>query len=143
MECSPDHKYTSHPGTRVLRIEGRVVQGLGEGGFYVEKYVEEFEKTLGFKPFPGTLNIEVLNGDPALHECRGVEVKPPSPGYGPVIAYPACLNSEKVFVIKPLMTKHSSRVIEAISPFNLRKVLGLKNGDIVEVTIFCGEDQAI
>lgn len=143
MECSPKHEATPEAHKMVLRIKGRVVPGLGEGGFYVEKYAEEFEKALGFKPFPGTLNIEITNSALPLHECKGVEVKPPAPGYGSVVAYEACLNSVKVYIIKPLMTKHSSQVIEVISPIKLREVLGLKNGDVVEIRIFCEKYQAI
>jgi riboflavin kinase len=141
MECSSKDETAFQPGIRVLRIRGRVSQGLGEGGFYVEKYAEEFGRTLGFKPFPGTLNIEILNGVLSLHECKGIEIKPPSPSYGLVLAYPACLNGEKVFIIKPLLTRHSSQIIEIISSFKLREVLGLKNGDVVEVRVFCREDR--
>ncbi|NQV09456.1 DUF120 domain-containing protein, partial [Candidatus Woesearchaeota archaeon] len=45
-----------------VSLKGKVVEGIGEGKYYVKIYSKKFEHNLGFKPFLGTLNIEV---DPA------------------------------------------------------------------------------
>ena len=42
-----------------MEIKGVVVSGVGEGKWYVEKYLPYFEQTLGFTCFPGTLNMKV------------------------------------------------------------------------------------
>ena len=39
-------------------IKGKIQSGIGEGGYYVSKYQEQFQKQLGFKAFPGTLNVK-------------------------------------------------------------------------------------
>lgn len=39
---------------------GEVVSGLGEGAYYVRQYEPLIEEYLGFKPFPGTLNVKIL-----------------------------------------------------------------------------------
>lgn len=42
-------------------IVGEVVSGLGEGAYYVRQYEPPLiEEYLGFKPFPGTLNVKIL-----------------------------------------------------------------------------------
>ena len=43
------------------RLKGKVMQGLGEGAYYVciPQYKKEFEKLLGKKIFCGTLNLVV------------------------------------------------------------------------------------
>lgn len=127
--------------SKVIKVRGRVTRGLGEGGFYVAKYMGEFEKALGFKPFQGTLNIELVNPVEDLSECRGVFIRPPTPDYAPVLAYKALVNNEvEVFIVKPFKTRHGSRIIEIISKHKLRDVLGLKDGDIIEVSILCNSN---
>jgi len=42
-------------------FKGKVTSGLGEGKYYTEqkKYTKQFQEQLGFKPYPGTLNVEI------------------------------------------------------------------------------------
>ena len=44
-----------------MKIEGEIVSGLGKGSYFLsqEFYTKEFEKNLGFIPYPGTLNVIV------------------------------------------------------------------------------------
>ena len=44
-----------------MKLEGEVTSGLGKGKYYMSKqvYQEEFDDKLGFRPFPGTLNLKV------------------------------------------------------------------------------------
>ncbi|MEA2071078.1 MAG: DUF120 domain-containing protein, partial [Asgard group archaeon] len=51
--------------TRSTQFYGEVESGLGEGAWYIsqEEYTEQFQEILGFKPFPGTLNLRIYNVD--------------------------------------------------------------------------------
>lgn len=125
---------------KVVKIRGRITRGLGEGAFYVAKYMDEFERVLGFKPFQGTLNIELVEALEDMSRCRGVVVNPPTPEHAPVLAYRAFIgDGVDVFVVKPFKTKHDSKIIEIVSKHRLRDLLGLKDGDIVEVSIICND----
>ena len=44
-----------------MKIDGEVATGLGKGSYFLsqEFYTKEFEKNLGFIPYPGTLNVMV------------------------------------------------------------------------------------
>ena len=44
-----------------MKIDGEVTTGLGKAAYFLsqEFYTNEFEKNLGFIPYPGTLNIIV------------------------------------------------------------------------------------
>ncbi|MBN2066553.1 MAG: DUF120 domain-containing protein, partial [Candidatus Thermoplasmatota archaeon] len=47
--------------TDKIQFKGHLVSGMGEGRYYTEQqgYVEQFQNKLGFKPHPGTLNVEI------------------------------------------------------------------------------------
>lgn len=48
-------------------FEGLLKSGLGEGAYYIKhpKYLKQFEEKLGFKPYFGTLNVQL---DPTVYE---------------------------------------------------------------------------
>ena len=43
------------------RIRGRVVSGLGNFGFWIERLNSFYERKTGMRLYPGTLNIELPN----------------------------------------------------------------------------------
>ncbi|HEC94386.1 MAG TPA: DUF120 domain-containing protein [Thermoplasmatales archaeon] len=132
-----------------LYIAGTVFSGMGEGRYYtsLEKYVKQFMEKLGFKPVPGTLNIEVepveLSKLHLLRSYRGITIKPFSTtdrSFGAVTCYPARIKDVECAAIQPRRT-HYSNVLEVIAPVNLRKTLGLSDGDKVEVSIILGKGE--
>lgn len=118
---------------------GRVVSGFGEGGKYVEIYMDVIEKVLGIKPYPGTLNVEILIGNPEIlyGKLKPVIISPPGPGYGEVYAYKARLNGIVVFLVRPAKTRHDIKIVEVISDKYIRGLLNLRDGDqvIIEVDV--------
>ncbi|MEM4238834.1 MAG: DUF120 domain-containing protein, partial [Nitrososphaerota archaeon] len=46
-------------------LEGRVFSGMGEGAYYISLpwYRDQIRKKLGFDPYPGTLNVNLLSWD--------------------------------------------------------------------------------
>lgn len=131
---------------RYVEVEALVERGLGEGAYYVSIYSPSFERALGFKPYPGTLNARVYGASSSLRDCLDsgghVLVEPPvgSRGLKPVLVYRAELVGEpraRVYLVKPLASKHGDDVIELISNTYLREALGLRDGDVVRVRVYC------
>ncbi|NPA97952.1 MAG: CTP-dependent riboflavin kinase [Crenarchaeota archaeon] len=118
-------------------VKGVVVSGLGEGRKYVTLYAEEFRKSIGIIPYPGTLNIKLEKPlDDVLSRHKHIIVEPPSKEFYPVLLYCAELRGRKVYLVRPLKTRHGNKIAEIISDKYLRKELGLKDGDevILEIT---------
>lgn len=128
-----------------IRLVGRVVSGLGEGAFYISLngYRKAIEQRLGFTAYPGTLNVKL---DPQylpyrryLDELPGVMVPGFSNGlrtYGSVKAFKARVNGVEGAVVMPERTHHPTDTVEVIAPVRLRDVLGVKDGDIVEIEVY-------
>ena len=133
------------PDTLVFR--GQVFTGFREGGFYVslKGYSKHFRSTLGFVPFPGTLNLRL--DDPVqieqrgrLAALRGIEVPGFDDGkrtYGPVWCFRARVEGRYPAAVLAIeRTHYDNTVLEVISPTNLRRTLGLNDGDECTVTAF-------
>jgi riboflavin kinase len=129
---------------RSIMLRGRIFTGLGEGAYYVrlEGYRKQFRKKLGFDPFPGTLNMQLLtdadvNEFQLLKATIGIEIHGFENGgrsFGPVTCYPAIVNDkQKAAILLIERTHHHPNVIELIAPQNLREQLGLKDDDVLKV----------
>ena len=128
----------------VIRLVGNVVSGLGEGGFYMslDGYVKQFIEKLGFKPYPGTLNIrlkpEYIRYRLYLDALPGIYIEGFSNGvrtYGSVKCFKASIQGLPGAILLIERTHHGPDTIEIISPYRLRYELGLKDGDEVEVLV--------
>ena len=66
-----------------LTITGKIVSGVRQGAFFTQLdwFQEQCAEKLGFKPYPGTLNIEIsVKNTPqieALEKEKGIEFIPP------------------------------------------------------------------
>ncbi len=126
-------------------IIGEVVSGLGEGAYYVRQYSERFEEYLGFKPYPGTLNVKVLF--PRTIFDALCNVKPIIiPGFikdgrsfGDVRAYPILIDDVEGAVVMPSRTVHPPGIAEVISPVCIRETLKVNDGDKIILRAHGGE----
>ncbi len=128
--------------TIVLR--GIVVTGFGEGSYYIslEGYRRQFISKLGFDPYPGTLNIKLLDQYMKyrlyLERVPGVRIEGFSNGsrtYGSVKAFKCTIGDIPCGVLLIERTSHGPEVIEVVAPVKLRDRLGLKDGDDVTINI--------
>ena len=131
------------PRPRLIELKGRVVSGLGEGKYYVsqEGYRRQFKRELGFDSYPGTLDIKL---DRASLESRAILEGAPGKliegfttserSFGQVKCFPATLANIEAALVMPARTHHVDTV-ELIAPVNLRRRLGLKDGDTVRVEV--------
>lgn len=130
-----------------LKFVGKVFAGLGEGAYYIglEGYRTQFQKALGFDPYPGTLNIRLESPIEVERkkELRGFEglriegFQRDGRTYGGARCYRATVGKEGIpaAVLVIDRTHYDDSVMEIISPKFLRGALGLKNGDSISVDV--------
>lgn len=124
-----------------MEIKGIVVRGTKKGAYFMSQaiYRDQFEEKLGFRPFVGTLNVQVedknvpkvkklLKSD--ILEIKGEET------FGDVKYKKATLNGEvEGAVVFPEKTRHLMDVVEFIAPQNLKETYHISDGDSVTITI--------
>src|SRR5579862_7345569 len=130
-------------GPSRLRIAGLVTSGLGEGRYYLSQpgYVVQFAERLGYKPYPGTLNVRVRADDleavGGVRDWSGIRIDGFQAGgrtFGGATCFVARLGGHPSHLIVPDRT-HYQDVIEVIAPECLRDALHLKDNDAVEVEV--------
>ena len=123
-----------------LIIEGNLVTGVGEGGYYLsqDEYQESFKAILGWKPFAGTLNLEldkqakeILSSNPVRGE-RVEGFKKEGRTFGGVTLYKGYVGSTPIALVIPDRGGYGT-VAEFVSPYHLRRTLKLQDGDTVKV----------
>ena len=130
-------------------LKGRVVSGAKKAAFFTQLdwVLEQCLEKLGFKPFPGTLNIEILPESlldaESIPGKKGIELIPPEPN-GPIDStfctaqvLPVSIEGIDGAIIIPeeKVKIHDKNIIEAIAPVNLKDALNVDDGDTVTLTI--------
>lgn len=119
-----------------MKIKGTLTSGSGEGAYYMSKkvYNLQFRERLGFKPYPGTLNIIIQEEYvTSIKKClRGAKKIEGKGDLGDVLYMRATLNDKiKGALIFPVKTHHPQRILEFIAPVYIRQTLKLEDGDTV------------
>jgi riboflavin kinase len=129
-------------------LAGAVKAGLGEGRYYLSRpgYKTQFQKLLGWEPYPGTLNLE-LSGAEAnkLRFLRRNPVFTIEPfqaegrTFGGVTCHPAQVvgarsGAMECAAILPHRS-HYTTTLELIAPVRLRDALPCEDGQRLEVTV--------
>ena len=131
------------PGDEI-EITGQVVQGLGEGAYYVEVYASRFRGAFGFEPYSGTLNVAIKDEE-SKRAVNRMRQSPPlivtgfsheGRTFGDVICYRIKVNGEvEAAVVIAQRTHHSENILEIVAAVNLRERLGLVDGDQVVLAL--------
>ncbi len=133
-----------------ILIVGEVSEGIGEGSYYVrnQKYLSQFQDKLGFKPYFGTLNLQLsdLNKELLKENLKNripVKIqgfKAEGRTYGSVDCYDCFIsrlesqeNKIDAAILKIKRTHHKKNIIEILAEPYLRDMLKLKNGDRVRI----------
>ncbi len=125
-------------------FKGKVSTGVGDGKYYLSLpgYAKPIEKHFGFKPYPGTLNLEI---PPELIELR-LQLKAKNaltvPGFrhngrvlGPIYCYPCKIGKISGVLVFPERSHHGLNILELMAPVPLRKTLKLKEGSPLTVEV--------
>lgn len=125
-----------------MELEGEVTSGLGKGKFYMSKdvYQQVFNEKLGFKPFPGTLNLKVDEEGREKFEKGSdsieiTEVYEDGERLSDVDVTPCTIKDVECGLLKLEFTDHPDSIAEVIAPVELREKFSLEDGDSVELEI--------
>ncbi len=128
---------------KVIHLRGTVTSGQGIAGGITEfPWVKgQFIAKLGINPYPGTFNISVLPEDEEklrnLRETKGIEILPPNERHCAGNTFFARVNGKvRGAVVMPHVPDYPPAQLEVISPQHVRRTLGLKDGDTVEVEVY-------
>ena len=131
------------------QLRGVLFSGLSEGKYYVslKGYSSQFQKILGWKPYPGTLNLKLqtpedIDGFLRLRNAPSHLIEKFEEGgrtFGEVLLWHCEITSGSESetlgaVIHPVRTHHNpSDVMECIAPVSLRERYSLRDGDVIVV----------
>ena len=132
------------PAEKEIELHGKVVTGLGEGQYYMslEGYKTQFESKLGFTPYPGTLNLMLTDQSAVfrkrLDESSGIPIhgfSSENRTFGGGGCFHVIIGKIKGAVIIPDRSHYPNDLLEVIASKNLRRALGIKNGDLLSVKV--------
>jgi CTP-dependent riboflavin kinase len=126
-----------------LAITGKIVCGAGEGAYFTQiGWVQrQCVEKLGFKPYPGTLNLEIseefLPAIESLDQKKAIELISPDPKFCNGMVFQVSLGDISGAIILPdeKVRIHPKNIIEIIAPLNLKAALNLNDGDSLKITI--------
>jgi len=127
-------------------LKGRVVSGAKKAAFFTQLdwVLEQCSEKLGFKPFPGTLNVDILPESlldvESIQEKKGIELVPPDPidsAFCTAQVLPVSIEEATAAIIIPAekVRVHGKNIIEVIAPVRLKDALNIDDGDIVTLII--------
>ena len=124
-------------------ITGKIVSGVKQGAFFTQLdwVQEQCLQKLGFKPFPGTLNLEIAHENmriiEALQTQEGIELVPPDSNFCAGFVFPISIEGISGAMVAPAanVRVHAKNIIEIISHLRLKDALGVEDGDWVTLTI--------
>ncbi|MFB6158087.1 MAG: DUF120 domain-containing protein [Candidatus Nanohalobium sp.] len=121
-----------------MNLEGELTSGLGKGKYYMSKevYQKVFNRKLGFRPFPGTLNLKVdeeerkkFEEDSETIEIR--DVYEDGERLSNVDVTPCKIGDVECGLMNLEITDHEFCTAEVIAPVELREKFNLEDGDKV------------
>ena len=129
-----------------ISITGIVCTGMGEGAYYMNKkgYKNQFPSLVGFTPFPGTLNLQLID-EISIRNFEQILRKPAEfikefmedgRRFGKVFVWSVDLIVEGTTIpaalIRPDRTHHNNQ-IELITEMSIKDQFNVKDGDKLEV----------
>ena len=126
-----------------LIIAGKIVSGAGEGAYFTQiNWVQEqCQARLDFKPYPGTLNLEIsreyLPIIESLNREEGIELISPDPKFCNAKTFPVSLGNVSGALIMPdeKVRIHAKNIVEIIAPLNIKASLNVSDGDLISIAI--------
>ena len=122
-----------------LTVTGKIVSGAKKGAFFTQlDWVQnQCQEKLGFKPYPGTLNLEIeeekIPHIEALFKRSGIELVPPDSDFCSGHVYPVSIMGVAGAILAPGedVRIHGKNIIELIAPTSLKDAMDVGDGDEV------------
>jgi len=128
-----------------VTVSGRLFSGMGKGRYYVghPEYQRRFRDSLGYAPYPGTLNVKLEDRDVIesvnhLRTMDGIKIGSftvNGESFSSLTYFNGTMRGEKVTLLLIDVTYYNETVAELISPAYLRGKFGLKDGEIITFTL--------
>ncbi len=126
-----------------LKFIGKVVSGLEQGAYFIQIDWVQMEclQKLGFRPYPGTFNLETLEDYHPILEYlekeKGIDLTSPDPKFCNAKAFHASIGNMTGAIIIPdeEVRVHDKNIIEIIAQRRLRDDLKVEDGDSVTVVV--------
>ncbi|HLY43307.1 MAG TPA: DUF120 domain-containing protein [Terracidiphilus sp.] len=120
-------------------LMGRVVSGIGNFSFWIEKLQDHYARKTGMHLFPGTLNIQL--DEP--YSLSGKVLRLEGAEYGGTVSVnlvPCTIFGRRAFLLRTDANEegrghHPKTIIEIATDVKLRDAFGLNDGDRVEIEI--------
>jgi riboflavin kinase len=125
-----------------MTLDGTLCSGLGEGaGFIALDWVDrQFLEKLGYRPYPGTLNLSLEGADwiaarEAMQMAAGIAIEPP-PGFCAAKCFAVLIDhSIEGAAILPEVEGYPADKLEIVAPVAVREELRLNDGDRVTLRL--------
>ena len=126
-----------------LVITGKIISGAGEGAYFTQIgwVQQQCDEKLGFKPYPGTLNLEISEEYFSIVEYLaqkiGIELISPDPNFCNAKVFPVSLGDIIGAIVLPeeKVRVHPRNIIEIIAPLNIKASLNVQDGYFILFTI--------
>jgi len=120
-------------------VRGKVVSGRANFGLWIERLSSFYEKKIGMRLYPGTLNIEL----PAPYSLPSNVMRLEANEYGGSVSVsivPCHIFDRRALLLRTDQNErgtghHSRNIIEIATDIRLRDVYQIKDGDWVEVEL--------
>jgi len=100
---------------------------------------KQFIEKLSIDPYPGTLNLEILDPESLrtfeeLKAEKGIEITPEDPSFCSAKCYQVLINGQlKGAIVFPLVKDYPENKMELIASEKIKEALFLNTGDLLEV----------
>ena len=126
-----------------LILTGKIVSGAKQGAFFTQLdwFQEQCLEHLGFRPYPGTLNIMISIEDVPAIEALEKETKidfiPPDSTFCSGKAVLVTAQGIRAAIILPAAEArvHGKDIIEVIAPLRLKEALDVEDGDSITLIV--------
>lgn len=122
--------------------KGKVFAGEAKAAEFLsyEPYQEFIERELGFRPYPGTLNLR--GSAPALGQLKKASEAFVKEAFifegrelGGLKLFPVTIGQITAGIVEPDRTRYGEEVAEVVASVCLREELGLEDGDTVDLEL--------
>ena len=129
--------------SKPTQIKGTIAEGLKESSLFthIPWVREQFIKKLGIDPYPGTLNLEIVDDQDRevykeIKKQKGVEIIPAEADFCAAKCFHVLVCGKvKGALIIPQVSDYPESKLEIISSERIRDALSLNVGDTVSVEI--------
>ena len=124
---------------KMRTLRGRVVSGMGNFGYWIDRLAHHYERKTGMKLYPGTLNVAL--DEPYTLPATVIRLEAEEYGGRVSVSMVSCrILGRAGFLMRTDQNEqgtghHPRTIIEIATDVRLRDAYGLADGDVVDVEV--------